>query len=47
MSGPASPIPLASGGLAVRLFVVMSSGNYRGAQWATVGTNWSWAEDGE
>lgn len=26
-------------------FVVMSSGNYRGAQWATVGTDWSWAED--
>ncbi len=25
--------------------VVMSSGNYRGAQWASVGTNWNWAED--
>lgn len=26
-------------------YVVMSSGNYRGAQWASVGTSWSWAED--
>lgn len=26
-------------------FVVMSSGNYRGAQWASVGTDWNWAED--
>jgi hypothetical protein len=27
--------------------VVMSSGNYRGAQWASIGTDWSWAEDEE
>lgn len=26
-------------------FVVMSSGNYRGAQWASVGDSWSWTED--
>lgn len=25
--------------------VVMSSGNYRGAQWATVRGEWSWADD--
>ena len=24
-------------------FVVMSSGNYRGAQWASVGTDYDWA----
>lgn len=28
-------------------FVVMSSGNYRGAQWASVGDSWNWAEDDE
>lgn len=25
--------------------VVMSSGNYRGAQWASIRADWSWAED--
>lgn len=25
--------------------VVMSSGNYRGAQWARVNADWSWASD--
>jgi hypothetical protein len=25
--------------------VVMSSGNYRGAQWASVRPDWSWASD--
>lgn len=25
--------------------VVMSSGNYRGAQWARISSSWSWAED--
>lgn len=28
-------------------YVVMSSGNYRGAKWATVGADWAWAEDDE
>jgi hypothetical protein len=28
-------------------YVVMSSGNYRGASWASIGTDWSWAEDDE
>lgn len=26
-------------------YVVASSGNYRGAQWARIGTDWSWADD--
>ena len=25
--------------------VAMASGNYRGASWASVGTDWSWADD--
>ena len=25
--------------------VVMSSGNYRGAQWASLAADWSWAEE--
>jgi len=25
--------------------VVMASGNYRGAQWARVSANWSWASE--
>lgn len=25
--------------------VVMSSGNYRGAKWASIGTGWDWADD--
>ena len=26
-------------------YVVMSSGNYRGARWQSIGTSWSWTED--
>lgn len=25
--------------------VLMASGNYRGAQWASIGTDWSWMDD--
>ena len=27
-------------------WVVMSSGNYRGAQWASVRADWSWMDEG-
>ena len=26
-------------------FVLMSSGNYRGAQWASIGTDFSWMDE--
>lgn len=26
-------------------YVLMSSGNYRGAQWAGIGTDWTWKND--
>lgn len=28
-------------------YVVMSSGNYRGAQWMSVSADWNWASDEE